>query len=99
MNWYKKNLKFLLLKNILTLHNHYLRSSRCQMLCVFVFIYFQQFAKTILHHKNLTIAPNKKPASRELLSECLSFESSIYKGNMEHTQTESVKNAINKFKK
>ena len=32
--------------HFLTLHNHCIHSSRCQVLCVFILTYFKQFVKT-----------------------------------------------------
>ena len=45
--------------SFLTLHNRYLHSNSCQVLCVFVLTYLKQFAKTDTRHKNFSIALHK----------------------------------------
>ena len=40
--------------NFLTARNNYLQSSRCQVLCIFVLVYLNQFVKTDTHHINIT---------------------------------------------
>ena len=74
--------------------NHCLHSSMCQVLCIFVLTYLtKQFVKTDTRHKNLTLALDKKDASREFSSfQVLMIQ--FIKENVEHSQNERVKKML-----
>ena len=84
--------------NFLTLHNHCLHSSRCQVLCVFVLTHLKQYVKADTRHKNLSIVLDKKYASRELLGfRVLKFHLQRKMWNIHKLKEQQ--NAISKFKK
>ena len=68
------------------------------MLCVSVLTYLKQFVKTGTSDKNLSIALNKKHASKELLRFWI-LKNAFIKKDIEHLEAdERVKNAIKRFK-